>query len=148
MWNSYSYNSIFRDTHATFATPLLKKTWLPLSKQQADREEDMYWSPDQCARVPRKREEFLLGKQRIKHMFGFPLVECLRHGFIGLSHDNFGGIEREIETMLELNDGKITVDWDKPKKKHLQFDRLKAWFPIAIPKHPQTLPKSNDFWCI
>ena len=116
MWNSYSYNSIFRDTHATFATPLLKKTWLPLSKQQADREEDMYWSPDQCARVPRKREEFLLGKQRIKHMFGFPLVECLRHGFIGLSHDNFGGIEREIETMLELNDGKITVDWDKQKK--------------------------------
>ena len=38
---------------------------------------------------------------------------CLRHGFIGLSHDNFGAIEREIETMLELNDGKITVDLDK-----------------------------------
>ena len=70
---------------------------------------------------------------------------CLRHGFIGLSHDNFGAIEREIETMLELNDGEITVDLDK---KQLQFYRLKTWFPIAIPKHPQTLPKSNDFWCV
>ena len=48
--------------------------------------------------------------------------------------------------IIELNDGKITVDLDKEKQ--LQFYRLKTWFPIAIPKHPQTLPKSNDFWCV
>ena len=63
---------------------------------------------------------------------------CLRHGFIGLSHDNFGAIEREIETMLELNDGKITVDLDKKKTTVLPFKNMVSY------SHPKASPDPSQ----
>ena len=74
-------------------------------------------------------------------MFGFPLVECLRHGFIGLSHENFGAIGREIETMLELNDGKITVDLDLKKSTVLPFKSMVSY------SHPQASPEPSQIIC-